>query len=127
MPSFVDVEGDLGLMSYSHMPSTCRSVTLQRFFAVLWTSRYGEPAGNSFDGLMRCGRKGFIIVWRREIGVDLEDRVEISIVVVCCGIVASLLWFGCVANNLGDILVNVSVSQRVDDDRVYVVCYSNVV
>lgn len=80
-------------MSYSHIPCTCRSVTLQRFFAVLWTSRYGEPAGNSFFGLIRCGRKGFMIVWRREIGVDLSDRVEISIVSVCCGIVAMVqLW-----------------------------------
>jgi hypothetical protein len=61
---------------------------LQRFFAVLWTSRYGEPAGNSFFGFMRCGRKGLMIVCRREIGVDLSDRVEISIVMVCCGIVA---------------------------------------
>ena len=80
-------------MSYSHIPSTCRSVTLQRFFALLWTSRYGEPAGNSFFGFMRCGRKGFRMVWRIEIGVDLSDRVEISIVMICYVVVAvAQLW-----------------------------------
>jgi hypothetical protein len=82
IPSFVD-DGGLGFISNSHIPSTCRSVTLQRFFAVLWTSRYGDPAGNSFFGLTRCGRKGFMIVWRRAIGVDLSDRVDISIVFLC--------------------------------------------
>ncbi|KAG9954830.1 hypothetical protein KCU85_g145, partial [Aureobasidium melanogenum] len=64
----------------SHIPSNCRSVTLHRFFAVLWTSRYGDPAGNSFFGLIKEGRKGLISVWSRDIGVDLSDLVDISIV-----------------------------------------------
>lgn len=34
-----------------------------------------------------------MMVWRREIGVDLSDRVEISIVLVCYVVVAvAQLW-----------------------------------
>lgn len=55
-------------------------MTLQRFFAVLWMSSFGDPAGNSLFGLIRRGRNGFITLWRRAIGVDLPDLVAIVMV-----------------------------------------------
>lgn len=77
---FDDGDVVLGVISYSHIPSTCRSMTLQRFFAVLWMSSFGDPAGNSLFGLIRRGRNGFITVWRRATGVDLPDLVVIVMV-----------------------------------------------
>lgn len=77
---FDDRDAVLGVISYSHIPSTCRSMTLQRFFAVLWMSSFGDSGGNSLFGLIRRGRNGFMIVWRRAIGVDLPDLVVIVMV-----------------------------------------------
>jgi hypothetical protein len=49
---------------------------------------------------MRWGRNGFRIVWRREIGSVLSDRVVISIVLVYCRAVAVIVVFMSLEINL---------------------------